>query len=32
MADGSGQFVSDAVDSAVWKALATRAGGEMLTP
>jgi prepilin-type N-terminal cleavage/methylation domain-containing protein/prepilin-type processing-associated H-X9-DG protein len=28
MADGSGQFVSDAVDPAVWKALATRAGGE----
>ena len=29
MADGSGQFVGDAVDPAVWKALATRAGGEM---
>ena len=28
MADGSGQFVSDTVDPAVWKALATRAGGE----
>lgn len=32
MADGSGQFVGDAVDPAVWKALATRAGGEILTP
>jgi len=28
MADGSGQFVSDSVDPAIWKALATRAGGE----
>lgn len=28
MADGSGQFVGDTVDPAVWKALATRAGGE----
>ena len=28
MADGSGQFVGDSVDPAVWKALATRAGGE----
>jgi len=28
MADGSWQFVGDAVDPAVWKALATRAGGE----
>jgi len=32
MADGSGQFVSDSVDPAVWKALATRAGGEALAP
>jgi len=32
MADGSGQFVSDTVDPAVWKALATRAGGEALAP
>jgi prepilin-type processing-associated H-X9-DG protein len=32
MADGSGQFVSDTVDPAVWKALATRAGGEVLAP
>ena len=31
-ADGSGQFVSDTVDPAVWKALATRAGGEALAP
>jgi len=28
MADGAGQFVGDTVDPAVWKALATRAGGE----
>jgi len=32
MADGSGQFVTDAVDPAVWKALATRAGGEASAP
>ena len=32
MADGSGQFVGDTVDPAVWKALATRAGGEALAP
>jgi prepilin-type N-terminal cleavage/methylation domain-containing protein/prepilin-type processing-associated H-X9-DG protein len=32
MADGSGQFVGDSVDPAVWKALATRAGGEALAP
>ena len=32
MADGSGQFVEDGVDPAVWKALATRAGGEVATP
>ena len=31
-ADGSGQFVGDSVDPAVWKALATRAGGEALAP
>lgn len=28
MADGSAEFVQDGVDAAVWKALATRAGGE----
>lgn len=28
MADGSGQFVGETVDPAVWRALATRAGGE----
>jgi hypothetical protein len=32
MDDGSGQFVGDTVDPAVWKALATRAGGEASTP
>jgi prepilin-type N-terminal cleavage/methylation domain-containing protein/prepilin-type processing-associated H-X9-DG protein len=32
MADASGQFVNDSVDPAVWKALATRAGGEALAP
>jgi len=32
MADGSGQLVGDAVDPAVWRALATRAGGEALLP
>ena len=32
MADGSGQFVTESVDPAVWKALATRAGGETATP
>jgi prepilin-type processing-associated H-X9-DG protein len=32
MADGSGQFVEDGVDPAVWKALATRAGGEVAAP
>ncbi len=32
MADGSGQFVGDTVDPVVWKALATRAGGEAATP
>jgi prepilin-type N-terminal cleavage/methylation domain-containing protein/prepilin-type processing-associated H-X9-DG protein len=32
MADGSGQFVGDTVDPAVWKALATRGGGEALAP
>lgn len=28
MADGSGQFVGETIDPAVWRALATRAGGE----
>lgn len=32
MADGSAQFVEDGVDPAVWKALATRAGGEVAAP
>jgi NAD(P) transhydrogenase subunit beta len=30
MADGSVGFVADDVDTAVWKAAATRAGGEPL--
>jgi len=32
MADGSGQFVEDGVDAAVWRALSTRAGGEVAAP
>jgi prepilin-type N-terminal cleavage/methylation domain-containing protein/prepilin-type processing-associated H-X9-DG protein len=32
MADGSGQFVEDGVDPAVWRALSTRAGGEVAAP
>lgn len=32
MADGSGQFVEDGVDAAVWRALSTRAGGEAAAP
>jgi prepilin-type processing-associated H-X9-DG protein len=32
MADGSGQFVEDGVDPAVWTALSTRAGGEVAAP
>jgi prepilin-type processing-associated H-X9-DG protein len=30
MCDGSGRFVSDAIDLAVWRALATRDGGETI--
>jgi len=32
MADGSGQFVGDTVDLAVWQAVSTRAGGETAAP
>ena len=32
MADGAGQFVEDGVDAAVWRALSTRAGGEVAAP
>ncbi|MFN5757641.1 MAG: DUF1559 domain-containing protein [Planctomycetia bacterium] len=32
MADGSGQFVEDGVDAAVWRAVSTRAGGEVAAP
>jgi hypothetical protein len=32
MVDGSGQTVNDDVDILVWRAMATRAGGETLQP
>jgi hypothetical protein len=31
LADGAVRFVEDGVDPAVWKAAATRAGGEAVT-